>query len=107
MFAFRLTFDSSVTRFALTFVPMFNDLLELSPLALPLTLRRKLHRFHGSRDGVDGDVVAPAAGCNMTRRRSEPGPPSTYGTSPSDITRTIPRRTSSSEAATTKDSFKT
>src|SRR5688500_472824 len=107
MFALTLTFDSSVTRLALRFVLMLYDSLELSPLAFPLTFMRKLQRFHGSRESGAEVVAAPAAGCCVTCRRSDPGPPSTYGTRPSDITRTIPRRTASSDAATTNDSLST
>jgi hypothetical protein len=80
------------------------NLLDASPLALLLRLRRKLQRFHGSRAACAAAVVEGA--CVVTLRRCAAGVSSAYGTSPSDMTRTIPRRTSSSEEATTKASLR-
>src|SRR5688572_726694 len=106
MLTLRFTLVWSVVRLALTLVLNCEYLLDASPLAFPFKFSRKLQRFHGSLLSVPTIALVGAAWV-VTLRRCAAGVSSAYGTNPSDITRTMPRRTASSEAATTKVSFRT
>src|SRR5688572_17834493 len=101
-----LTCGSLVVRLSWTLVLNCEQVLEPSLLAFPFTFSLRLQRYHVSRTACAPAVLAGGA-CVVTVRRWAAGVSSAYGTRPSDIMRTMPRRTASSEDATTKVSFST